>query len=64
MKVNMKSGFGLQLTASSPAFREKWPAVIEGKTKYLPGVGENRMGIRIMQLNVADGLERCTCLCP
>lgn len=31
VKVSMKSGFGLQLTASSPAFRGKWPPVDRGK---------------------------------
>lgn len=31
----MKSGFGLQLTASSPAFREKWPPVDKGENQIL-----------------------------
>lgn len=62
VKVSMKSGFGLQLTASSPAFKRKWPSVDRGEDWIL--TWDERMGIRTMQLSAADGLECCTCPCP
>lgn len=35
VKMSMRSGFGLQLTASSPAFREKWPPADRGENQIL-----------------------------